>query len=191
MKTYVLMISKVFPAYHPRAGHPTFFKEAIAAGIEGNRLVTLTTSRRVGKHNIILNEQAGKLHTLRGSYDLWKKRAEKINRGEAILSLREWSGKPYASKQEEFMQLTKVGVQEILISRPNYLGRESVFQIAIDRKKIAAYSDKALIPAVDQGKEKVFQNICKNDGLSVDDFCKYFKNPLDGCIIHFTDFRYL
>lgn len=37
MKTYVLTLSKVFPAYHIRKGEPTNFKEAFKAGQVFNR----------------------------------------------------------------------------------------------------------------------------------------------------------
>lgn len=29
MKTYVLILSRTFPAYHPKAGQPTYFKEQL------------------------------------------------------------------------------------------------------------------------------------------------------------------
>ena len=72
-KTYVLMISENFPKYHQKAGEPTFFARKI--------------------------EEGKKIHTIRQNYELWNKRAEKINKGEAILSIRKWSGKAYRSKQ--------------------------------------------------------------------------------------------
>jgi len=85
--TYVLMISKTFPSYHPRKGEPTNFKQQILDGI--------------------------KIHTIRQNYALWEKRAKKINDGLAVLSLREWTGLPRKSPQVEIMQLTKIGLQAI------------------------------------------------------------------------------
>lgn len=73
LKTYVITISKKFPGYHPRKGDPTYFSSGIV-------------SRR-------------KKHTIRGNYALWKKRFDEIAAGRAKLSLREWIGKPYCSKQ--------------------------------------------------------------------------------------------
>ena len=74
-KCYTLIISKHFPKSHPRAGEPTEFLQKI--------------------------EDYDKVHTIRANYDFWKKRFEKIVKGEAYLSIRVWSGVPYKSKQVE------------------------------------------------------------------------------------------
>ena len=97
MKTYVLMLSQFFPAYHPKAGSSTDFKNKLQAALNGWSDLTFA-----------------KLHTIRANYPLWKKRFEQIERGEACLSIRQWSGKPYASKQVEIARLTKddgIGLQ--------------------------------------------------------------------------------
>ena len=73
IKTYVLMVSTKFPAYHFLNGEPTLFIEKIASG--------------------------EKITSIRFNYELWRKRFEKINKGEAVLSVRSWEGKPYRSKQ--------------------------------------------------------------------------------------------
>lgn len=165
MRTYVLIISRTFMKSHPRAGQFTFFKEAIEAGVEGKRLVAFVTSRRAGFRHTKMNEQAGKIHTLRPNYDLWSARAEEINAGRAVLSLRQWTGKPYRSKQKEFMRLEKIGVQRIsLLSGKDF-----------------CYVD---------GQTQYIQFISKNDGLSEQDFIDWFKKDVDGCVLHFTDFRY-
>ena len=39
-----------------------------------------------------------KLHTIRANYPLWEKRIKDIQEGHAVLSVRQWSGKPYRSK---------------------------------------------------------------------------------------------
>lgn len=182
--TYVLMVSRVFPAYHPRKGQYTFFKEAIEAGVEGKRLVTLTTSRRLQIPPVI-KEQAGKIHTIRLNYDLWAKRAERINAGEAVLSIRQWSGLPYKSKQVEIMQLTKIGVQKIRFNH----GAAIVYPEYIHQ-----------LPTSMQWTN-TGQLLAKNDGLSFNDFWNWFCPPFkrmhigrimsfEGCVIHFTDFRY-
>lgn len=146
MKTIVLMVSKVFPAYHPMKGEPTNFKEKILSG--------------------------EKIHTIRGNYDLWKKRIGQVLSGEAYLSLRQWEGKPYHSKQEEFKQLKNydfVGVQEV-----HFLDGYAGF------------------PYVD-GKKTSSILIAQNDGLRPSDFTQWFTNydtekPM--AIIQFTGFRY-
>lgn len=90
MKTYVLTVSEKFPKTHPKSGQPTNFPLSI-------------------KHY-------DKIHTIRGNYDLWAKRFEKINAGEAVLSVRVWEGKPYNSKQREIFRYDyrgKIGIEKL------------------------------------------------------------------------------
>ena len=145
MKTYVLTIAKTFPSYHKRKGQETNFIKKIALG--------------------------EKLHTIRMNYELWEKRFIEIEKGEAILSVRIWSGKSYRSKQQEIFKYDKthgIGLQKL--EQPNNF----VFA-PIDGKKI----DWVLV--------------AKNDGLSFEDFCDWFKVRIDKpmAIIHFTSLRYL
>jgi len=63
-----IMCARLFPAYHPRAGEPTGFREKILNG--------------------------KKIHTIRAS-------AGNRKTGDTV-SLREWTGRPYASKQHKF-----------------------------------------------------------------------------------------
>lgn len=89
LKTYVLMVSQVFPAYHPRKGQETGFPLAIATD--------------------------DKQHTVRVNYAAWKRKSDDINTGKAILSIRLWTGLPYRSKQHELMQLNHIDVQKVHI----------------------------------------------------------------------------
>lgn len=110
MKTYVIMISQKFPANHPRRGEETKFKQQIINAIFVNQ----------GWNKIAAYPELGdKRHTIRANYDLWKKRIDEVQRGEACLSLRQWEGKPYRSKQIEFARLTNqdgVGIQQVNIN---------------------------------------------------------------------------
>ena len=81
-KIYVLTVSEFFPKNHPKEGLPTGFINAISS--------------------------YKKIHTIRANYELWAKRAEKINKGEAVLSVRYWTGKPYNSKQREVFVLNEM-----------------------------------------------------------------------------------
>lgn len=92
------MVSRVFPAYHPRKGQDTDFPVKITNAVYNSDTVTDL-----------------KLHTIRGNYPLWESRIRAINEGKAVLSLRYWAGKPYKSKQVEFCQLKglQVGLQKI------------------------------------------------------------------------------
>ena len=150
MKTYVLTVSRNFPSYHKRKGDDTNFVENIFAKI--------------------------KIHTIRNNYDLWKKRIDEVNKGEAVISLRYWTGKPYKAPQKEFYKLQKgdVGVQKI------------------ERTVLGWFID-------DIDSEINTTTLAKNDGLSFEDFKEWFKKKvvMEGqfdmapmAIIHFTKFRY-
>lgn len=143
--TYVLTLSTQFPKTHYRKGEPTNFINSIA--------------------------EKTKVHTIRGNYALWEKRFKKIDKGEAILSVRSWCGKPYASKQIEHFVFDKsdgIGVQ--------LLHFNNGFSKAIIGDGL--YSN---------------QIISKNDGLTLPDFEYWFEKydlsePM--AVIHFTNFRY-
>nr|DAW03017.1 MAG TPA: hypothetical protein [Caudoviricetes sp.] len=147
-KTYVLALSKSFPRTHARAGEPTEFREKFL--------------------------KKEKIHTIRANYELWSKRIKEVRAGRAVLSVRQWTGKPYASRQEEIARLTaenSVGIQKLCF--PNRL------------TALVDYPERKL--SVD------FKLLAKNDGLSLADWCDWFRHydlskPL--AIIHFTNFRY-
>lgn len=147
MKTYVLMISEYFPKTHPRAGEPTGFPLAI-------------------KHFV-------KIHTIRDNYELWAKRFEKINLGEAVLSVRVWEGKPYRSKQLEIFRYnnsSNIGIQRLGFNPLGWVIDGELFE---DLKSSC---------------------LAENDGLSKEDFQEWFRKSFNidssKVIIHFTDFRY-
>ncbi len=152
LKTYVITVSKNFIGKHPKKGTPTGFKEKIKSG--------------------------EKRHTIRSNYDFWVKRIDKVNDGEAVLSIRQWSGKPYNSKQVEIKKLFagEVGIQPITTT-----GNAS--DIAV-REFNNTFIHRFLT-------ESKIKTIAKNDGLSLKDFRDWFEEPLiGGCIIHFTKLRY-
>ncbi len=86
-KTYILIISKVFPQTHKRQGEPTNFVDSIA----------------------YLN----KIHTIRSNFELWEKRIAEINAGRARLSVRVWEDQPYRSKQREVFAFESVGLEKL------------------------------------------------------------------------------
>jgi len=168
MKTYVVSISRTFPATHPRKGEPTGFREKILNELIPCGLIEFNT---VYKHGLDIEITGEKIHTIRANYDFWRKRIEQVWLGEAELSLRYWSGKPRHSKQVEFLRLGKddgVGIQKVEFKADEFG------------------------PLVD-GKNQFVSDLAKNDGLSLTDFTDWFKGydlskPL--AIIHFTKFRY-
>lgn len=129
MKTYVLTFSRVFPTTHPRAGAPTFFVDKIT--------------------------RKEKLHTIRANATLWLNRFDDISHGDAELSLRYWSGKPYRSAQIEFGRVGKedgIGIQ------------------------ILQFNGNLLRPRVDNWNYPASTELAKNDGLYFPDWCAWFEN---------------
>lgn len=160
MKTFVITLSKTFPSFHKRKGKQTNFKEAFLAGQKNPNF---------SKTSYIFR----KLHTIRANYELWAKRFEEIEKGNAQLSVRQWSGKPYISKQIEIARLTRedgIGIQQLSFC----FGEISKMRI-----------QNAVEPSL--------ETLAKNDGLSLQDWFEWFKgydlyNPM--AIIHFTKYRY-
>ena len=146
MKTYVLTLSKSFPRTHARAGEPTEFREKFL--------------------------KKEKIHTIRANYLLWVRRIIDIQAGNAVLSIRQWAGKPYRSKQVEIAMLTAengIGIQRL-----------DIFDFMRPAK-------------VDSSKLVDLTDLANNDGLSFSDWYHWFRladviKPM--VIIHFTRFRY-
>jgi hypothetical protein len=159
MKTYVITLSRCFPAKHSKAGEPTQFRDAFYAGQVFNR----------GSECLYVRP---KLHTIRANYPLWEKRIKEVQEGYAVLSIRQWTGKPYRSKQVEIATLTAengVGLQRLEFT---------------DCRLRFPYIDSEWTTMV---------LLAKNDGLSLNDWVEWFggynfSEPM--AIIHFTKFRY-
>lgn len=155
------MLSLVFPVTHPKAGKETSFKSKVLAAF----------------NNIPCYLK--KLHTIRANYDLWKKRFEEVERGEAVINLRQWTGRPYRSKTVLIKTLTSkdgIGIQKLNIVEERIQSRP-LFLCFIE----------------DSLKDCLLPTLAANDGLSIDDWLAWFrgydkKKPL--AIIHFTNFRY-
>ena len=166
MKTFVLTVSKTFPKKHKRSGEETNFIDKIRFALGG--------------WNLSKGENGKKIHTIRSNFELWSKRIEQIQKGEAILSIRYWSGKPYNSKQIEICQLDKdsgVGIQGVTFDICDWSIAHIYTKGEIDTK--------LLFPS--------YVKLSKNDGLSVEDFKEWFKNydlSKMMAIIHFTGIRY-
>lgn len=156
MKTYVITLSRHFLANHKRAGEETHFKEKF---LLGQGLTDYDTP------------SMAKIHTIRANYPLWEKRIKEVQEGRAVLSIRQWTGKPYRSKQVEIARLTDrngVGVQKLELTN------DFTECIVGDHR----YS---------------YVSVAKNDGLHPADWLDWFScydlsKPM--AIIHFTKFRY-
>lgn len=154
------MLSERFPAWHSCAGQDTDFGPKFIAA-----------RKKLSCYN-------RKIHTIRGNYELWRKRFEKIKAREAVLSIRQWVGKPYGkgSHQKELARLTKydgIGLQKL---KDKNVGNS--ISLRIDDNNVSCM--------------KIFK-IAKNDGLPLADWCEWiekYNTTDDLAIIHFTKFRY-
>lgn len=157
MKTFVLTLSNAFPKTHIRYGEQTEFDYLLKNGL------TLTEEG--------LNFCRHKIHTVRTNLPLWQKRISEVQKGQAVLSIREWTGKPYRSRQRELARLTAsdgVGVQVLNLS-------------------------DLMRPTLIDGEKVELPVLASHDGLSFSDWYYWFRKvdltqPL--AIIHFTKFRY-
>lgn len=187
MKKYVIILSKTFPKSHSMTGKETYFKEQVLNVLKGY------DGCIIEQHNgepLFINGR--KIHTIRENYALWEKCIGEVNRGEACISLREWSGKPYRSQQREIAVLTAndgIGIQRVIMSESEWEeedGRHFCYWAEVD------------------GKEINLDEIAKNDGFSdTGDYIAWFSPDIDRqspdkdgwkhvefAIIHFTKFRY-
>lgn len=176
MKTYVITLSKQFPVGHIRAAEPTFFKERFLSGQECKLCPPKDRHKCYPEcYECSMNCIPKKYHTIRANYPLWSKRIAEIERDEACLSIRQWSGEPYRSKQVEIGRLTKddgVGIQRLHFP-------EGDIASPIVRGSRFCMVD--------------LEVLSRNDGLSYSDWYRWFKKydltkPM--AIIHFTPFRY-
>lgn len=180
MKTYLITLSKRFPAGHIRAGEPTHFKEQMQnavlaeAGLSACDCCDYAT-RNCNTCGHKVENFRKKRHTIRANYPLWTKRIAEVERGEACLSIRQWTDKPYRSKQVEIARLTKddgVGIQRL-----SFPGGDISAPIVNADKRVKLDLDE----------------LSRNDGLSWSDWYSWFKGydfaqPM--AIIHFTKFRH-
>ena len=155
----VLTFSTRFPKYHPRHGELTDFAKKI------------------------LNGQ--KIHTCRQNYDYWAEKIARLKKVGGALSLRYWTGKPYASPQAEFLQVPTevVGVQRL-----------TLYAQAIDKSEGVYFIEAAM----NNGSWEIeMEDLARNDGLSRQDFEDWFVplfkgeyTEVDLALIHLTKFRY-
>ena len=163
------MLSQAFPTGHPRAGQPTNFLTAF----NNAKMCVKCDKKALG---LCTRGVAGylKKHTIRGNYDLWASRFEKIDDGKACLSIRVWSGTPYRSKQVEIARLTRedgIGLQRLTFD--------------FDELNSPRIDGAALKPSA--------KDLAHNDGLSYEDWNGWFNGhdlskPM--AVIHLTKYRY-
>ena len=146
MKTVVITVSRAFMKDHPNEGQPTNFKQKIL--------------RKIKQHTLRADEKG-----------TWTKKIKEVAAGEAQLSIREWTGRPYSSPQKEIIMLTKddgVDCCEVFIEFPR-----------------VTFFDEP--DSINFAKE-----VAANDGLTLDQFWGWFGTAkMRAVMIHFTDLRYI
>ena len=179
IKHYNIMLSQAFPVGHPKAGKPTDFVSAFNNAQMCARCREKRTAMCMGECVIGYLKR----HTIRANYELWRRRIEAVERGEAVINIRVWNGKPYRSKTTLIATLTAqdgVGIQRLEFPRQN-LGS------AVIDYRLRMVADRPITTTTD------IRTLAKNDGLSYTNWRAWFSGydlsqPL--AIIHFTKFRY-
>lgn len=180
MKTYVITLSRNFPKGHRKEEEATFFKEKFMFGQQCQFCPPKDRDTNYPECDECLrNCVPVKIHTIRANYALWAKRFEQVERGEACISVRQWTDKPYRSPQVEIAQLTRehgIGIQKLDAIKASEAGY-------IDYKLLSPKKHKRV----------TYEELAPNDGLTLEDFREWFKDcdpakPM--AIIHFTKFRY-
>ena len=172
----VITLSKTFFPKHPKAGEKTDFERKVKNGIACMECPASSPEACAefccaGRSNDL------KIHTCRSNYKFWRAKIARLKEVGGVLSIRQWSGKPFWYPQEIIMEIPAeiVGVQRLLMIRDGH----------------------NLIPYVD-GKPVSLEDLSANDGLDVLDFKDWFRPAfgnglvigLEFSIIHFTTFRY-
>ena len=158
-----VMLSKTFFDNHYLAGEETDFKSKVLRG--------------------------EKRHTCRANYDFWKKRVDTLKARQGVLSLRQWSGKPYqkGSNQEKIIDIAAsvIDVQRLVLRRTQ-------------GEKDEVIRTRGTFTAEVDGTPVDIATIAHNDGLHVEEFKAWFDPVFDEAgtdalafaVIHFTTFRY-
>ena len=173
MITYTLMLSQRFPAKHPRKGELTEFATKVKNAMTCITCATICSC--VCDPDCQYYKKA-KFHTIRANYDLWQKRFEKIKAGKACLSIRQWEGVPYKSKQIEIARLTRedgIGLQSLHLYKEN--------ETPIGEVNVKFDSETSV------------KGLAYNEGLELNDWYSWFENydfSKTLAIIHFTKIRY-
>ena len=158
------MISKTFLKGHPKAGHPTEFREKI--------------------EDALLGKEDGKKHTIRAS--------NRFKIGDRV-SLRQWSDKPYRSKQIEISEVTIKKVYPIHFDKKIINGKKVLhFTIFDEFGEIIFYQRAIEIDSPFYELQSGIRKLANNDGLHGRDFVNWFESYDDfiGQIICWVDPKY-
>ena len=186
IRVYVLMLSKEFPKEHPNAGQLTGFREKLELALKVQEQAEECASCGGDCRTCYCPPVSGmmKVHTIRTNFERWSDIMQKVQEGNAVISVRQWKGRPYekGNVQVELFRLGKddgVGLQTLSVMEYTDVG---------DGIERAVYCiDGKPMPVL------TLKQIAENDGLTVEDWKAWFTGmsfvePLP--IIHFTKFRY-
>jgi len=166
----VITFSLYFPGYHPRKGEPTYFVEKIHHNIWHS-----IPDDWMDAQSMIwdLNKHLPRkiVHDFIESLDMEANFAD-ISKGHTIrygnnfkvgdlFSPRVWSGKPYGSKQ-------------IIIAPDIQVKKSWDFE---------STHDEIYLNGITILGSKTVDHIAKNDGLTIEDFFRWFNKPFEGQII--------
>lgn len=162
MKVVVILTKRFFDG-HPRAGEETHFADLV----------------RDGK----------KIHTCRDNADYWCNKIERLKAAGGTLSIREWEGKPYRSRQITIADIPaeQVDVQRLTVQRAYVHILNSNAEPLVGYR--ATINDK-LVP---------MKELATNDGFDrerdFEDFIdplfdKYHSDTITLAVIYFNNYRY-
>lgn len=149
----VIILSRTFPAYHPKAGQPTYFVEALYKALFVMKVIPSELGDTYSYK--MFNDGFAKQHTIRIGRR-WKS-------GDKA-SLRCWSGKPYASKQIKLVE------SDVVISR--------VVDITIDYdlRSICVHKRTGYESHWSVNHSNYYINkLAANDGLTVSELIDWFQ----------------
>lgn len=144
-----------------------------------SRMFPTTHSRRGEPTRFIEKVMLGeKIHCIRRQHDRWKHLAEKTEKSRYDISLCQWSATPRRSKPHQVGLFSgTIGVQRV--------------------QMLYFHETDNIIITVDGNIDVPVETMAANEGLSVNDFKEWFfgknrtgNDEYNGCIIHFTKFRY-
>jgi|SRR5690606_14346106 len=168
----VITFSRVFPAYHPKAGQPTYFVEKLLKSTKTNwfkdyyfpmlcennkKLKPSELSEFVKSFNDGITDM--KYHTIRGGH--------RFNVGDKF-SPRVWSGKPYNSKQIILHPDIEIKrIYDFKITTESDDGENDWSYVEFLGKYYTVYG-------YGEYDDDMMVEIAKNDGLSIADFYDWF-----------------
>jgi len=149
----VITFSRTFPAYHPKAGQPTYFVEKFYNSLfSRNNLMDYPIGLEINENILEM-----KNHTIRAG-ERWKK-------GE-YFSPRVWSGKPYNTPQ-------------IILAKDILITDVYDFEIKTAYKELPLDYDTDVIinHRFFHTDSEIMKTVAKNDGLTLAELLQWFKYP--------------